>query len=226
MDFRKLSDWTVRLLYLQVAISAVCVVTGTLEYGVLIDMQEGNFASQADMIQVAEANDTRQAFVGVFQFLIFVVSGIWILRWIYVACSNARDLAAGPMKFSPGWSVGWYFIPILLLWKPYQAMKEIWRVSADPRNPDSVPDSGLLSLWWFFFIVATLSGNASFRLTLRAQEIGELQAANVVTLVSDIASIPLAIALMAIVRRIRDNQEHARATVHAPEPQHAAGATI
>jgi hypothetical protein len=226
MGFGKLSNWTVRLLYLQVAISAVCIVTGTLEYGVLSDMRDGDFASQAEMLQVVEANDIRQAIVGLFQFLIFVVSGIWILRWIYVACSNARDLAVGPMKFSPGWSVGWYFVPILLLWKPYQAMKEIWRVSADPRNPDSVPDSGLLSLWWFFYIVAMLSGNASFRLSLRAQEVGELLAANVVTLVSDIASIPFALVLAVIVRRIHDNQEHARATVHAPEPQHAAGVTI
>jgi hypothetical protein len=71
-----------------------------------------------------------------------------------------------------------------------------------------------------------LSGNASFRLSLRAQEVGELLAANVVTLVSDIVSIPLAIVLVAIVRRIRDNQDHARAAVLAPQPQNAAGVTI
>ena len=207
MDFRKLSDWTVRLLYLQIAISAVAVASGVLEYGVLSDMRDGNFASEAEMIQTAEANDTRQAFVGLFQVLIFLVSGIWILRWIYRACANARELATSPMQFSPGWAVGWYFIPIAFLWKPYQAMNEIWRVSANPRKPDSVPGSVLLTTWWFFFIVATLSGNASMRMTLRADEVGELIAANVVTQISDVASIPLAFALMAVVRRIRDNQE-------------------
>lgn len=225
MDFRKRSNWTVRLLYLQIAISVVAIVTGTMEYGVLRDMQDGNFASEAEMMQVAEANDGRQAVVGILQFLILVGSGIWILRWIYVACANARDLAPNPMKFSPGWAVGWYFVPIALLWKPYQAMKEIWRVSANPRDPNLVPDSPLLSSWWFFFIVTTLSGNASFRMSLRADEIGELLAVNLVTRISDFAGIPLAILLIAIVRRIHDNQELARSTANAPEPQNAAGVT-
>jgi hypothetical protein len=225
MDFRKRSNWTVRLLYLQIAISVIGIITGTMEYGVLSDMDDGNFASQAEMIQVAEANDARQAIVGILEFLIFVGSGIWILRWIYVACSNARDLALHPMQFSPGWAVGWYFVPIAFLWKPYHAMKEIWRVSANPRDPNLVPDSPLLSTWWLFFIVTSLSGNAAFRMSLRADEIGELMALNLVTRISDFASIPLAILLIAIVRRIRDNQELARSTANASEPENAAGVT-
>jgi uncharacterized protein DUF4328 len=225
MDFSKRSNWTVRLLYLQIAIGVIAIITGTLEYGVLRDMQDGNFASEAEMLQVAEANDARQAIVGVLEILIFLGSGIWILRWIYVACSNARDLALNPMQFTPGWAVGWYFVPIALLWKPYQAMKEIWRVSANPRDPNLVPDSPLLSSWWFFFIVTSLSGNASFRMSLRADEVGELIAANLVTRISDFASIPLAILLIAIVRRIHDNQERARSTANAPEPENPAHAT-
>jgi hypothetical protein len=179
-------------------------------------MQDGNFASEAEMMQAAEASDARQGFVGIVQFLILVVSGIWILRWIYVACSNARDLATSPMKFSPGWAVGWYFVPILSLWKPYHAMKEIWRISANPGNPQSVPESGLLGAWWLCYIVASLSGNASFRMTLRAEEIPELLAANGVTLFSDVAAIPLAIVFMAVVRQIHDNQELARSAAGAP----------
>ena len=61
MDFRKRSNWTVRLLYLQIAISVIGIITGTMEYGVLSDMRDGNFASEAEMMQVAEANDARQA---------------------------------------------------------------------------------------------------------------------------------------------------------------------
>lgn len=226
MDFTKRSNWTIRLLYLQIAISVIALITGTIEYQVLSDIQEGNFATRAEMMQVAEANDGRQAIVGILQVLIFLGSGIWILRWIYVACANARDLAVKPMQFSPGWAVGWYFVPIMSLWKPYQAMKEIWRVSANPRDPNVVPDSPLLSSWWLFFILVALSGNASFRLVLRAEEIGELLAANLVTRISDFVGIPLAILLIAIVRRIRDNQEFARSTANAPEPQVAVGATI
>jgi hypothetical protein len=78
---------------------------------------------------------------------------------------------------------------------------------------------------WFFFIVTTLSGNAAFRGSLRADEIGELLAVNLVTRTSDFVDIPLAIVLMVIVRRIHDNQELARSTATVPEPQNAAGVT-
>jgi hypothetical protein len=217
MDFTKRSKWTIRLLYLQIATSVLGLITGTVEHSVLRDIQDGNFASQAEMVQVAEASDARQLIVGIVQILTYVVSGVWILRWIYVACSNARGLAPDRMKFSPGWSVGWYFIPFLSLWKPYQAMKEIWRVSANPRNPNAEPDSGLLASWWFFFIAASLIGNAAFRMSLSAEQIGQLLAANVVTRISDIAGIPLALIFMVVVRRIHDNQEFALTKMNAPE---------
>lgn len=222
MDFTKLSMWTVRLLYLQIAISVIGVISGFMEYNVLRDMQLGNFSSQDEMIQLADASDARQQIVGIFQILIYLVSGIWILRWIYVACYNARELAYGAMEHSPGWSVGWYFVPFANLWKPYQAMKEIWRVSANPRDPASESEPGLLALWWLFYIVASLSGNASFRMSLRADEVGELIAANMVTRISDIAGIPLAIVFMFVVRRIHDNQQLARAKPNAAEPDNTA----
>jgi hypothetical protein len=192
-----------------------------MEYDVLRAMRNGSFSSEDEIVRLAEASDARQATVGALQVLIYLVSGIWILRWIYVAASNARALAASPMEFSPGWSVGWYFIPFLNLWKPYQAMKEIWRVSADPRNPDIVPASSLLSSWWLFYIVASLSGNAAFRMSLRAEQVNQLLAANLVTRISDVAGIPLAIIFIFVVRRIRDNQAGARARATVPEPESA-----
>jgi hypothetical protein len=224
MEFRTRSNWTVRLLYLQIAITVIVIISGMMEYGVMRDIQDGNYETQAELTQAVEATDSRQGIVGILQVLIYICSGIWILRWIYVAGANARDLASHPMQFSPGWAVGWYFIPIAFLWKPYQAMKEIWRVSANPRDPNIVPDSPLLSSWWFFFIVATLTGNAAFRMAMLAEGIDELLATNVVTQISDFALIALAILLIAIVRRIRDNQELARSTANAPAPQFAAGA--
>jgi Domain of unknown function (DUF4328) len=225
MDFTKLSNSTVRLLYLQIAISIISLITGTMENDLLRDMQAGSFASQAEMIQAAQASDGRQRIVGIFVSLIFIVSGIWILRWIYVACSNARDLAASPMRFSPGWSVGWYFIPFATLWKPYQAMKEIWRVSANPRNPDVETDPPLLGWWWFFFIVASMSANAATRLSFRAEHIDQLLVVNVLSLISDIASLPLAIVFMLMVRQIHDNQELARANANAPATEETVNAT-
>jgi len=77
-------------------------------------------------------NGDRHLFIGLGLLGIQLTTSILFLMWIYRANSNARQLGAQGMKFSPGWSVGFYFIPILWFWKPYQAMKEIWQASKAP----------------------------------------------------------------------------------------------
>ena len=50
---------------------------------------------------------------------------------------------------SPGWAVGWYFIPFANLIKPYGVMDEIWDGS---HQGDEAPDysPSTLGLWWMF----------------------------------------------------------------------------
>lgn len=197
-----LTRWTKRLLYLQVAIAVIAVISGFLEYQLLTDFKNGTFSSQELAISAAESSDNRQFVVGILQMAIYIIAGILILMWIYRANYNARRLGADDMEFTPGWSVGWYFIPIANLWKPYQAMKEIWKASADPQSwkMQSVPS--LLPWWWFFWIVSGMLGNASLRLSLRADEINELLTANLVTQASDIIDIPLSLILILIINKI------------------------
>ena len=71
-------------------------------------------------------------------------TGILVLTWIHRANHNARQLGADDMRFTPGWAVGWYFVPIAWFWKPYQAMKEIWLASANPSDWRGRPVSPLL----------------------------------------------------------------------------------
>ncbi|MDE0511474.1 MAG: DUF4328 domain-containing protein [Gammaproteobacteria bacterium] len=75
------------------------------------------------------------------------------------------------IKFTPSWSVSWYFIPIANLWKPYQAIKEIWRTSVIPYNWSSQPVSSLLSWWWFSWIVFNVSGVAKSQIGIGGGEI-------------------------------------------------------
>ena len=83
------------------------------------------------------------------KFIIFIILGVTFLRWIYRINRNLHTLSGEQLTFTPGWSVGWYFIPIANLFKPYQVMKEIWRVSQ--RNESTT--YALLSWWWFLWIV-------------------------------------------------------------------------
>lgn len=207
-----LTKWTTWFLYAQVVISVIAIVSSLLEYQLLNDFQSGVYSSRELAVAAGEASDARQGLVGLVQFSIFVVSGILILRWIYRANYNARQLGASGMNFTPGWSVGWYFIPIANLWKPYQAMKEIWKASSNPASWNNEPVPSLIGWWWFFWIVSNAFGNASFRLAMKAEELDEFITANVITQLSDVTGIPLSIIVIAMIGRVQRMQmSHAHA---------------
>ncbi len=201
-DSTQLTKWIKWFLYAQIIITIAAVISGQLEYRFLSDINSGVYVTQESLYVVAEANDARQFVVAIAQLIALVGLGILICIWIYRANYNARQLGAEGMVFTPGWSVGWYFIPIFNLWKPYQAMKEIWKASSNPQSWESQTVSPLLSLWWFFWIVSSILGRISFKLSYKAEEIHEFISANIATQISDIADIPLSIVMIFLVSKV------------------------
>jgi hypothetical protein len=205
-DSTKLTKWTIWLLYAQIVITIIALISGVLEFQFLNDYKSGDFTSQSQAAAEGEASDMRQGAIGIFQFIVFIVTAILILKWIHRANFNARHLGASEMEFTPGWSIGWYFIPFANLWKPYQAMKEIWKASANPQDWKIQPTPSLLGWWWFFWIFSQILSNAAFRLTMRAKEIDDFIVANVCTLVSEVTDVPLCFIVLAMVKRIHELQ--------------------
>lgn len=200
-DSTLLTQWTLWLLYAQIAITAAALWTGSLERSLLLDMQAGAFESDELMMAAAEASDRRQAFIGFGQMGVFIASGVLILMWIHRSSYNA-SVKASYVEFTPGWSIGWYFIPIMMIWKPYQAMKEIWRNTAQQAGDTSEGWEALLGAWWFLWIVGNLVSNAAFRMSLRANEVHELISSNLATLWSDVLELPLAVVFIIMVRKL------------------------
>ena len=60
------------------------------------------------------------------------------------------------MEFSPGWSVGWFFVPVAGLFMPYRVLKELWKASHwhSIRAWQQGPGSPVLGVW-FATCVAT-----------------------------------------------------------------------
>ncbi|MBT2788628.1 MULTISPECIES: DUF4328 domain-containing protein [unclassified Halomonas] len=205
-DLTSLTAWVRYTLYAQILIAVISIVSGNLEYQLLSDYQNEIYTSQEQAIADWVANNQRQELIETLYVIAFVVSGFLILRWIHRANYNARQLGAENMKFSPGWSIGYYFIPILTLWKPYQAMKEIWKASKRPSDWGAQDTCGILPLWWFLWLVSIFLGQAIFRLSMQAEEIHELIKLNIVTQITDALYIPLALVFLAIVNRIQSMQ--------------------
>jgi len=144
----------------------------------------------------ATANDARQNIVGGVYLAIFVVTTITFGVWIHRANKNARALGAVGMEFTAAWSVGWYFIPIYNLWKPYQAMREIWNASKSPTQWSSEPTDPILRWWWFGWVTSIILGQLNFRLSMGGHNVTPLSAVFVVGLISDCLSISLALVLI------------------------------
>jgi hypothetical protein len=91
--------------------------------------------------------------VSIFTWVIFLV-------WTHRAASNVRAFGQQGLEYTPGWCVGWWFIPIASLWKPFDALREIFKASdpdtvgpgaSKPWQASSVPAA--FKLWWVIYIL-------------------------------------------------------------------------
>ena len=76
------------------------------------------------------------------------------LAWQFMASRNLADLRDGRMRFTPWAGIGWYFMPIGNLWKPYQVMREIVQRSEEmaARTLAMFPSMQVLAVWWVLLV--------------------------------------------------------------------------
>ena len=94
---------------------------------------------------------------------LFISTVVFFLIWEHRAFSNLAALKTNNLEFSPGWAVGWWFIPFANLIKPFQAMRELW-VESDPEVEE---DLGFLSVspgaptimivWWAAWLLTNFT---------------------------------------------------------------------
>ncbi|MCY3700378.1 MAG: DUF4328 domain-containing protein [Gemmatimonadetes bacterium] len=194
-DPTMLAKWTKAFLYAGVALAIVSAweVAGELEL-------YGGAGSQDGWTPIT-------ALLLLARIALALGTPILVLMWIYRANYNARQLGAADMRFTPGWAVGWYFIPIAWFWMPYLAMREIWRASVNPSDWEAKPVSPLLRWWWGLWIV-TAWGLDSVDLvaSLRLDEAGFETVDAATNLVGHALDIPRAFVLVAIIAAVTQLQ--------------------
>lgn len=141
--------------------------------------------------------------------VVLVLCFILVGCWIYRASANAHTLS-DEMTISPGWSVGWYFVPIANLFKPYQAMREIWMASHFRGNwhGESTPQS--VVAWWALWLITNIIANISLRLSM-GESSGDVIGTTVMMDVAvAVLNVPLCLILMSLIRQIAAAQASAR----------------
>lgn len=159
------------------------------------------------------AEDQLWQMLGLLGFItvpVYLVNVVLICIWTYRATANAHAFRKG-LQTSPGWAVGWYFIPFANLFKPLMSMKDVWRASFRREEGRQTPPDDSLNGWWAFWIISGISGNISFRLTIAATEASSLAAGAWIGLFSALTGIGAAWMLRSIVLRISAAQTETQA---------------
>ena len=124
---------------------------------------------------------------------VFVATVVVFIVWMWRSAKNNELLDRVRPRYTPGWSIGGWFIPIGNLWIPVRIMHDLWQ-GADPetkRHQDwsVLRRTPLIGWWWGFYL-------ASRVLTF--------------TPVGVVCSVPAAILAIIVVRSITERQEIAR----------------
>ena len=124
------ATWTLNLIALHILVMVASIASNWLEIDILQRIQDGKTVTEAAIT----SNDTRQAIIWCLYYISYIGLIVAFLMWISRASKNLSALGASNQKFSPGWAVGWWFIPIAWLWQPYRVTAEIWVESHPERH--------------------------------------------------------------------------------------------
>jgi hypothetical protein len=197
-DLSGLTKFLKVLLILGAVVGAVAVISGIMQAALLNRSYTGAEGSN---------NDSREKMVALIQVGLYLLTVVVFGRWIFCANQNVRALGAKGLMVTPGWAVGYFFVPIVCLWKPYQAMKELWRASQNPVAWQSITSSQILPGWWTLWIVYMLFSRASTSEIKNAHTILDLQTGTYTQIASDVINIGLCVIAMILVSQIWSAQK-------------------
>lgn len=208
----------------QIALGVVCVFVVVMAISTYAEIQILERIDAATFVtdEEIESNDIRQGLIALAFVLVFIGTVVLWCVWIHRASKNLWPLAINDQRFSPRWAVGWWFVPIMWYFRPYQVVKEIW-LGSDPNGVKPAPwgvDVSAewrsfvvwpgLGWWWGFWVLALSSSSGSG--DVLGDDIGRMIFVDYVAIATHVILIVaavLAIRLIGIID-VRQDQKHRR----------------
>jgi heme exporter protein D len=156
--------WVTFLYVTRAAILAAVALLNVYQIALLDVFQAGGTVPLA----LAESQDLWQRVLAGIEMSVDLPPVILFMMWVYRASKNARALGAEGMEYTPGWSVGWFFVPVASLIMPYLALKELWKASSPTPVGTwrQVGVSSLLPVWWTVWILGAVTNFSSIDVLL------------------------------------------------------------
>ena len=132
---------------------------------------------------------------------------------MYKSSSNTKVWTKSERKWTEGWAIGGWFIPIANLVLPFLVIKETWnlspKISLDKNQviPQGDNDKFPLVAWWFLLVagVVGINGVGNARDTLTTSN--SVRVSDVVATVMMIFLAASALVLIFVIRTIADRQK-------------------
>lgn len=188
------------MIWIVLAMDIVALVSGYFQYDLLNEVDSGHSIS----MDTATANDTREQMIGIVYFILFVISAVTFIQWFRRAYYNLH-IKTPALSFGEGWAAGSWFVPIISLYRPFQIMKELYRVTGLLLEGKGLLAPGGLSTstlgwWWALWLISNLMGQFVFRFTLNAESLDDLITATVAGMVDNGIGIVLAVVTVNVIR--------------------------
>ena len=154
--------------------------------------------------------------------LIWLATLIILIVFMYKSSSNTKAWTKSERKWTEGWAIGGWFIPIANLVLPFLVIKETWnlspKISLDKNQviPQGDNDKFPLAAWWFLLVVGVvgLSGAGQYRDAVFKDKgmenydwVNSLRVIDIVAAVMMIFLAASAVVLIFVIRTIADRQK-------------------
>ncbi|WP_189132077.1 DUF4328 domain-containing protein [Wenjunlia tyrosinilytica] len=154
----------------------------------------------------------------------FLASAAVFLTWFHRVRVNAEAWAPTGHRFSRGWAVGAWFVPVANLWFPKQIADDIHAASdPSPPSPFRRPGAGMLNGWWTALVGGWALGVVGY-ITIGAADddadVNGFQTGLLFLILGSMANVAAAVLAALVVRRISETQD-VRLGVAAPRRAYA-----
>ncbi len=186
------AQWTTRLLYGHAAFDALTVLVN------LWALSSGGAPSAL--------RDVAEGLIGLGVFGLAVGTAIVFLRWLHLTVRHAQaqgiDVGA-----TPGWAVGYWFIPFANLVKPYHVIRKLLQ----ELGGMSLVSAARVGTWWGVWIVGNMVSQLEGRLLMRGGlDSPTSSAAYSVGILASLLSVVGAILCVGVVRAIQQEMDAKR----------------
>ena len=145
-------------------------------------------------------NEQSLAAAAIIQIGLMVSFFIWMFR----STANLYFLNLSPVRITPGWAVGWYFIPIVNAWKGFSAANQLWRASPDGEITEQ--SSTMIWWWWLTLVAWSVVTAGATTMAEKATTIDVFRSAVAIYVIGGMLGILAAVLLVVLTRTITRKQ--------------------